>query len=44
MNQVEAIKYLIVNSRYNDEWSGAGMWEALLKVMKQETWKRELYT
>jgi len=33
MNHLKAIEYLIENDKYTDEWSGAGMWEALLSVM-----------
>ena len=36
MDKEEAIKYLIKHSIYGDEWSGAGMWEAVLKVMKHK--------
>lgn len=32
--QLESIKYLVENSVYNDEWTGAGMWEAVEKVIK----------
>ena len=33
MTKLDAIKYLVKNSAYGDEWSGAGMWEAVTKVM-----------
>ena len=36
MNQIEAIKYLVDNSVYEDEWSGTGMWHAVEKVMKRK--------
>ena len=32
-DKLEAIKYLVDNSEYHDEWSGAGMWEAVVEVM-----------
>lgn len=36
MNQLEAIKYLAKNTKYSDEWSGAGMWEAVTTVLATE--------
>ena len=30
---LDAIKYLINNSVYNDEWTGAGMYEAIVKIV-----------
>lgn len=36
MKKLEAIEYLSKNSEYNDEWSGAGMWEAVEEVLKKE--------
>jgi hypothetical protein len=44
MTKLKAIEYLIENSKYNDEWSGAGMWEAVCYVMvtKKELNKRLL--
>jgi hypothetical protein len=32
----EAVKYLVDNDKYENEWSGAGMWEAVLQVVKPE--------
>lgn len=34
LTKLNAIKYLHDHSAYNDEWSGAGMWEAVEKVLK----------
>lgn len=36
MTKIKAIKYLIENDQYQEEWSGAGMWEAVIEVMKSE--------
>ena len=33
LDTLEAIKYLVKNSVYSDEWSGAGMYEAIEKVL-----------
>lgn len=30
--KIGAINYLIANSVYGDEWTGAGMYEAIVKV------------
>ena len=34
MNKLKAIEYLVGNSVYEEEWSGAGMWQAVEEVMK----------
>ena len=36
MNKLEAIEYLITNDISFDEWSEAGMWHAVKKVMRIE--------
>lgn len=36
MSKLNALEYLIENSVYGDEWQGAGMWEAVLEMMKYE--------
>lgn len=41
MNKLEALKYLIDNNVYYDEWRGAGMYEALSTVIKSE---EEIFT
>jgi len=33
MTKEKAIQYLVDNSVYGDEWSGAGMWHAVVSVM-----------
>ncbi len=35
MTRLEAILYLVNNSRYKDEWSGAGMWKAVEAVINK---------
>ena len=35
-NQLEAIKYLVDNSEYTNEWTGTGMWHAVMEVMSFE--------
>ena len=42
---MEALKYLVKNSVYGDEWTGAGMYEELVKIIesdKNEYTKEEL--
>ena len=34
MTKLQAIEYLNKHSVYTDEWTGAGMWEAVEKLMK----------
>lgn len=34
MNKIEALKYLVQNNVYCDEWSGAGMYHALSIVIE----------
>ena len=34
--KIEAIDYLIANNKYANEWSGAGMYEAVVEVWKSE--------
>jgi hypothetical protein len=36
MNKAEALEYLVKNNVYCDEWSGAGMYEALSKIIESE--------
>jgi len=36
MKQLEAIKYLVDNSVYSNEWTGTGMWHAVQKVMERK--------
>ena len=36
MNKLEAIIYLHKNSVYDNEWTGAGMWEAVESVLESE--------
>jgi hypothetical protein len=31
--KLEAIQFLVQNSMYQDEWTGAGMWVAVERVM-----------
>ena len=38
----KAIQYLVANSKYDNEWTGAGMWEAVLAVMKSGDSERTL--
>jgi hypothetical protein len=33
MTQIEAVQYLVDHQVYTNEWTGAGMWEAVLTVM-----------
>lgn len=33
LDTLDAIKYLIKNTVYADEWTGAGMYEAIVKVV-----------
>ncbi len=33
MNKLEAIEYLFENDKYTNEWTGAGMWEAVREVL-----------
>jgi hypothetical protein len=33
---MSALIYLVKNSVYNDEWSGAGMYEAIEKIITSE--------
>lgn len=33
MTKIEEIQYLVDHDKYINEWSGAGMWEAVLTVM-----------
>lgn len=35
-NRLESIKYMIDNEVYGDEWSGAGMYEAIVKIIKSD--------
>jgi hypothetical protein len=35
-NKMSALIYLVKNSVYNDEWSGAGMYEAIEKIITSE--------
>ena len=32
--RLEAIKYISKNSVYGNEWQGAGMWEAVEKILQ----------
>lgn len=41
MNKMEALKYLVKNSVYDNEWTGAGMYEELARVIKS---KKKEYT
>jgi len=42
MTQIEAIKYLVDNSVYGDEWTGTGMWHAVEKVMgRKQAWTQK---
>lgn len=34
MDKLEAIKYLNENDIGHDEWSEAGMWHAVIKILK----------
>jgi len=36
MKKLEAIEYLIEHSVYGNEWSGAGMWHAVMEVMRHK--------
>lgn len=36
MTKLEAIEYLVKNSEYQNEWSGTGMWHAVIKVMETQ--------
>jgi len=36
MNRMEALNYLVDNRTDFDEWSGAGMMDALVEVIKSE--------
>lgn len=36
MNRLEALKYLVKNNVFCDEWSGAGMYDALSTVIESE--------
>lgn len=36
MDRLQAIEYLNKNEVYTDEWSGAGMWEAVREIMDME--------
>lgn len=38
MDQLEALEYLKKHSVYTDEWTGAGMWEAVEKVLDKKGW------
>lgn len=38
-NKLEAIEYIVANSVYGNEWQGAGMYEAVEKIIKS----RKLY-
>lgn len=33
MTKLEEIEYLVANDKYSNEWTGTGMWEAVLTVM-----------
>lgn len=33
-NKIEAIEYLVANSVYGNEWQGAGMYEAVERIIK----------
>lgn len=33
MEKLKAIEYLVSNDKENDEWSGAGMWHAVVDVI-----------
>lgn len=35
-NKIDALKYLVENSVYGDEWSGAGMYHAVENVIKSD--------
>ena len=35
-NKIESLNYLVKNNVYNDEWSGAGMYHAVSKVIESE--------
>lgn len=39
MTKLEALKYLFENDKYRDEWTGAGMWEAVQIVI---TYKKKI--
>jgi hypothetical protein len=34
MKKIGAIKYLVKNNVYSNEWTGAGMYEAIAKVVE----------
>ena len=36
MNKIDALKYLVTNKIYSDEWSGTGMYHALVQIIKSE--------
>ena len=36
MDKNNALKYLVTNERYSDEWSGTGMYHALVKIIMSE--------
>lgn len=42
MTKIEAIQYLVDHDKYEEEWSGAGMWEAVLTIMGNDMeWDKE---
>jgi hypothetical protein len=43
MNLEQALKYLIDNNVYTDEWTGTGMYEIIADLVKSERrmWKEE---
>ena len=35
-NKIESLKYMVANSTYCDEWSGAGMYGAVETIIQSE--------
>lgn len=35
-SQIDAIKYLAKHGVYGNEWQGAGLWEAVLAILKHQ--------
>ena len=36
MNKIEALNYIADNGKYWDEWTGAGLADALIEVIRSE--------
>ena len=44
-NKYEAVEYLVANSVYGNEWQGAGMYEAIERIIKSPKlfyWEKDL--